>query len=386
MDASSSAKGNNKLHFAPTEYGGMTVELDNFSAQRVVLHEVFRRTEKDAVIDPDYNDELEKLEPEALDALHDRVIRAMAHKTKSVPMAITDKNADSMIRYARKMVDADEHNFIEKSKEVALKLANKQTSKKWPGGVVVTISGTYGVPARRLVCIIKAEVDSGFTRSKDGADKKLQYLKSLMLTAQTKLYKVGMFIEREKIEDEVSPENGWDAYIYDDALSSSNRDDAAAYFYGNFLGLGFPQTSARQTRQFHELTKKFIQQMNVDEEEKIGLHNALVAYLKVDQSPTVGIASFADAYFADDDIKQAYSDHMTNSGFSAMPVKKDISDIQMRLKFRKITFRSAIKITGPAEEIDKLVQFEVVDGEASQENPNPKWTQVLIKDRIAAQE
>lgn len=362
------------------------MELDNFSAQRVVLHEVFRRTEKDAVVEPDYNDELEQLEPEALDALHDRVIRAMAHKTKSVPMAITDKEADAMIRYARKIVDADENEFIIFSKEVALKLANKQTSKKWPGGVVVTISGTYGVPARRLVCIIKAEVDSGFTRSKNGADKKLQYLKSLMLTAQTKLYKVGMFIERENIEDEDSPENGWEAYIYDDALSSSNRDDAAAYFYGNFLGLGFPQTSARQTRQFHTLTKDFIKNMNVDEEEKIDLHNALVAYLRVDQSPTVGIASFADAYFADDEIKQAYSDHMTKNGFSAMPVKKDISEIQLRLKFRKITFSSTIKITGPASEIEKLVKFEVVDGESTPENPNPKWTQVLIKDRIANQE
>lgn len=364
----------------------MDVELDNFSAQRVVLHEVFRRTEKDAVVEPDYNDELEQLEPKALDALHDRVIRAMAHKTKSVPMAITDKKADAMIRYARDIADADEEEFIQLSKEIAAKLAEAQKSKKIPGGVVVTISGTYGVPSKRVVCIIKAEVDSGFTRSKDGADKKLQYLQSLMLTAQTKLYKVGMFIERESIKDEESPENGWEAYIYDDALSSSNRDDAAAYFYGHFLGLGFPQTSARQTRIFHQLTKDFIQKMNVDEEEKIGLHNALVAYLKVDQSPTVGIDSFADAYFADDEVKQAYSDHMTSNGFSTMPVNKDISDIQMRLRFRKITFSSTIKITGPASEIEKLVEFQVVDGQATEENPNPKWTQVLIKDRIANQE
>jgi hypothetical protein len=363
------------------------VELDNFSAQRVVLHEVFRRIEKDLIIQPEYNDELEQLEPEALDALHDRVIRAMAHKTKSVPMAITDKSADAMIRYARKIANSDDDdNFIEHSKKIALKLASKQTSKKLPGGVVVTIFGTYGVPVRRIVCIIKAEVDSGFTRNKHGGEKKLQYLKSLMLTAQTKLYKVGMFVERENIENEDSPENGWDAYIYDDALSACNRDDAAAYFYGDFLGLGFPQTSARQTRNFHNLTKEFIQSMSVDEEEKIDLHNALVTYLKVDQSPTVGTASFADAYLSDDDVKQAYSDHMTKNGFSAMPVKKDISDIQMRLKFRKITFRSAIKITGPADEINKLVNFEVIDGEATLEDPNPKWTQVLIKDRISAQE
>lgn len=362
------------------------MELENFSAQRVVLHEVFRRTEKDAVVEPDYNDELEELDPEALDALHDRVIRAMAHKTKSVPMAITDKKMDAMIRYARDIANADEKEFIHLSKTIASKLAHTQKSKKIPGGVVVTISGNYGVPSKRLVCIIKAEVDSGFTRSKDGTDKKLHYLKSLMLTAQTKLYKVGIFIERDNIKDEASPENGWEAYIYDDALSSSNRDDAAAYFYGHFLGLGFPQTSARQTRIFHKLTKDFIQKMNVDEEEKISLHNALVAYLKVDQIPTVGIDSFSDAYFADDEVKQAYSDHMTQSGFSTMPVKKDISDIQMRLRFRKITFSSTIKITGPASEIERLVEFQVVNREATEDNPNTKWTQVLIKDRIAAQE
>ena len=362
------------------------MELDNFSAQRVVLHEVFRRIEKDAVVTPDYNDELEQLEPEALDALHDRVIRAMAHKTKSVPMTITDTEAEATIRYVRKIADSDDNGFIENSKSIALKLANKQTSKKWPGGVIVTIFGTYGTPARRLVCIIKAEVDSGFTRSKDGSDRKLHYLKSLMLTAQTKLYKVGMFVEHEKIKNPESPQNGWNAYIYDDALSSSNRDDAAAYFYGDFLGLGFPQTSARQTRHFHKLTKEFIQNMNVDEEEKIGLHNALVTYLKVDQTPTVGIASFADSYFANSDTKQDYSDYMTKNGFSKMPVKKDISEIQMRLKLRKITFSSTIKIIGPSDEINKLVKFEVIDGEATPEESNPKWTQVLIKDRISAQE
>lgn len=373
-------------------FGGINLEetvvqLDNFSAKRIVLHEVFQKTEKNTIITPDYGDALEELEADALEALHDRVIRAMSHKTKSISMTISDKSDSAMIRYVRKIINAaDDNYFIEQSQHVAYKLAEKQVSRKIPGGVLVVISGTYGAPEKRVVCVIKAEIDNGFARNKDGEDKKFQYLKSLMLTAQTKLYKVGVFIENEVIEDEVAPDRGWSAFIYDDALSLSNRDDAAAYFYGAFLGLSFPQSSARQTKQFHELTKQFIQSMNIAEEEKITLHNALITYLKVDQSPTVGIAAFADAYFGDDDIKQAYEDHMTGNGFSTTPVNKDISDIEKQLRFRKITFSSNIKIIGPADQIKKLVQVQVVDGEASAEDPQPKWTQILIKDRIAEQE
>lgn len=205
-----------------------------------------------------------------------------------------------------------------------------------------------------------------------------------MLTAQTKLYKVGLFMEPQELAAGEFPA-GWDAYIYDETLTVANRYGAAKYFYDGFLGLGFPQSSARQTLQFFDLTKAFIQAVDKPEEEKIVLHNALVTYLRADQTPTVGIASFADAYFGDAEARDAYRAYMVEKGFPEVAVNKDTTEVASAMKLRRLNFASRVRISGPADSFDKLVTVSLIDGE-TKDGVTPKWTQVIIKDRISTQE
>ena len=362
------------------------MELANLLVERVVLHEVFRRGLDQVRLPPDCGDQVEDLDAEATDALRDRVVTAMASSTKAVPMSIVRVNETSAVRLARELLDADMEAYIAGTQTLANRLADEQRSRKIPGGVLVVLRGTFGAPVRRLVCIIKAEVHNGFGRVKEGEVNKLQFLKNLMLTAQTKLYKVGLFVEEDAQANPENPAAGWVAYLYDESLTVSNRYDAAQYFYEGFLGLGFPESSARQTAKFHELTKGFIQSMNIPEEEKITFHNALVTYLKVDQSPTVGVAAFGETYFGDPDIHDAYTRFMADAGFPDTPVSKDLSDIGSALKSRKVTFRSNIRISGPSDEFTKLVHMEQIDGEAEQNGQIPRWTKIVVKDRIQKSE
>lgn len=362
------------------------MQLLNLTISRVVLHEVFKRGNDGNKVQPEFGDELEVLDDEASEALRDRVVTAMTSATRCVQMSIVKASAESLVHRASVALDADDAGFIAASRGIADKLADEQKNRNLPGGVVVVFSGTAGHPARRLVGVIKAEVHNGFMREREAAGEKpkLKFLKSLMLTAQTKLYKVGLFMEPQEPAAGEFPA-GWDAYIYDETLTVANRYGAAKYFYDGFLGLGFPQSSARQTLQFFDLTKAFIQAVDKPEEEKIVLHNALVTYLRADQTPTVGIASFADAYFGDAEARDAYRAYMVEKGFPEVAVNKDTTEVASAMKLRRLNFASRVRISGPADSFDKLVTVSLVDGEAK-EGVTPKWTQVIIKDRISTQE
>lgn len=360
------------------------MELINLEVQDVILHEVFKRVD-DQLIQPAYGAEVEALEQEAIDALRDRVVTAMTSATRCVKMTITKTGAESLVARASLMIDGDAELWVAGTQGLALKLAEEQKSRGIPGGVVVVFRGSAGVPARRLIGVIKAEVHNGFTRELHAGKAVLKFLRSLMLTAQTKLYKVGLFFEARP-EAEGVGDARWDAYIYDETLTVKNRYGAAQYFYNGFLGLGFPESSARQTAQFHQLTKSFIQGMDVPEEEKVVLHNALVTYLKADQAPTVGIESFSSSYFADDLVKDAYEQHMLSNGFPAMPINKDLTDLASHLRTRRLEFRNKIRVTGPAEQFDQLLKVDVIEGEAAPGMASPQWTILTIKDRIESQD
>jgi len=179
---------------------------------------------------------------------------------------------------------------------------------------------------------------------------------------------------------------GWRAFIYDDQISASNKLTAAQYFYEGFLGCGFPETSARRTREFHDYTKEFIQKLDWPEERKVDLHNALVTYLKVDQGATVQVSAFAQTYLPDAEIRDAYSQYMTGKEFPECAVAKDLADVTTVLKYRRVTFTRDIKIIAPADKFESLVRMRTIDGEADDQGQIPKWTEVIIRDRIRHQE
>lgn len=361
------------------------MKLDNLQVRDVVLHEVFRRGNDREAITPSYGEAVEILEDDAKDALCDRIVTAMTSPTRCVQMAITRTGAESMIARVLGLVSADQANYIRVSKGVADKLTEEQQSRQIPGGVLVVFRGEAGVPARRVVGTIKAEIHNGFTREKGEQGATLKFLTQLMLTAQTKLYKIGLFIE-ESPHAVGGPEQQWAAHIYDETLTMGNRDGAAKYFYEGFLGLGFPASSARQTKQFHEHTKTFIQSLRLEEEDKIVLFNALVTYLKADQTPTVGVDAFATAYFGDDAIKDAYRDHMRSKGFPETPVNKDVTDLKSSLRTRRLSFHNKIRVSGPADEFEKMVVIRLVDGDPDEAGHSQQWTQLTIKDRISDQD
>ena len=361
------------------------MELIDLRLSRVIIHEVFQRTNDRTKVTPQLGTTLEHLDGDAIDALRNRIVSAAASPAKCLQMDIEKAGAGSMFSMAEQMADADEALFIDRSQRVADLLADAQKSRNIPGGILITFSGSAGVPARRLIGVIKAEVHNGFTREQAGGVFTLKFLNNLLLTAQTKLYKIGLFVEATP-EATVEAVRRWSSYIYDEQLTLSNRDGAAQYFYVGFLGCKFMESSARNTKKFHDLTKKFIQDMDIPETERIVLINALVTYLKADQSPTVSTAAFGEAYIAEGEVRDAYARHMRDSDFPVVAVAKDLADVNSSLRLRKLIFRNQVRLTAPAEGFEDLVTIEFVEGDAVVQGEPTRWTRITVKADISGQE
>lgn len=359
------------------------MDLQDLSIARVVLHEVHKRTNERDRVPPTYGDALEHLQGNALDAFRERVVAAMGRTDRCVQMDIMA--GCPMIPIADDIVgSATDAQFLERSRQVADALADAQTRRDLPGGIVVVFSGTVGVPERRFFAVIKAETHNGFIRERDARGRLgLRFLDKLLLTPQTKLYKIGMYIEAAPGQE---GEERWRAFIYDDGMSPRDRYGAAQYFYESFLGLAFMESSARETKAFHDLTRSFIAAIDAPQEDKVVLHNALVTYLQGAVSPTVNVRTFADAYFGDNTIHDSYTSFMYDRGFPRNAVNKDLSDIKSALRLRKLVFRKQVRITAPAEVFSDLIRIEAIEGDRQADGSRARWTRVTIKDEIASQE
>lgn len=362
--------------------------FENLKIDRVIIHEVFMRDDNKNQIKPRYGDKLVTLDPDATGALKNRVVTAMGKASQSVEMTINKSGQGSMLSIGRELLAADDAGFVTKSRAVADLLASAQLFRNIPGGILVVFIGEVDHPAKKVVAVIKAEPQNGFTRRvQDGGKLDLEFLTDLILTPQAKLYKIGVFVETDPVKAAgANPAEGFQAFIYDVGMTAANRDAAAQYYYDAFLGCSFPQSSARLTKDFHDLTKAFIKGLDLPEETKTDLHTGLYTYLKVNQAQTVQVNEFAQTYLADDGMRDTYEQFMAARKFPTNAVPKDLTDVAPHLRQRKVRFRSDVRLIVPADRFDELVEVTAIKGEALGGGEAPEWTQIIVRDRILSQE
>ena len=365
---------------------GMSSVFENINIAQVVIHEVFKRGPNREIVDPVFGEQTILLDAEAMTALRDRLIKALGQSSRCMEMDLQFDGVGSGVDLAKRLLEAGE-NFALTSREVATKLAGAQTRQDLPGGIVVVLIGTAGMPGKRFVCKLKAEPHNGFTRVAAAGVISLQFLKDLILTPQTRLYKIGCFVELDKDAPANTPlASNWKAFIYDETMSTSNKLSAANYFYDGFLGLKFPQNGATRTKEFHDHTKDFIKGLDITPERKNDLLNALITYLKVDQSPSIQVAEFSQAYLAEPEIRDGYEGFMTEKNFPLTAINKDLAYVEKSLKFRRVVFSQGIKLTGPAEQFAEKITIEQILGDQGEDGAAAPWTKIIIKSPIQLQE
>jgi hypothetical protein len=352
--------------------------FENLVVARVVLHEVFKRRHDGALVPPHYGAQLIALSPDALEMFKERVVDAMGAVSQSMEMEIAEAGPESAVALASSLVGTPDATFVAESVKFADKLANAQLAKNLPGGKMVVFSGTIGASPRPFVAVIKAEKQSGF-RERGTA---LEFFTDLFLTPASKLYKIGFFVQMTA--GQALPQ-GWTAYVYDNQMTTQNREGAAKYFFGTFLGCRIPQNSAHLTRVFFDHTRTFIRALPVEPEVKDDLLTSLYTYLKVDQTPTIQVNNFSTAYLPTE-ARDDYTNFMQGKNFPLNAVQKDISEVGSQLRKRRVRFSGSIELSAPPESFKDLISMETVAADGAAPGQPTQWTIITIKDRIQTQE
>lgn len=349
--------------------------FENLTIGRVCLHEIHRRADDRNIVPPTFSSQLLNLDARGRGVFQSRVLSAFRSGAKCMQMDIAEHGAGSVSALGAAITTASDEGFVDDSRQFAHLLAGAQTSRQYPGGLVVVFDGTVGHPATRFFGIMKAEMHEAFLKREN---LQATFVDSVFLSPKTKLYKIGLFVAND-LPTRALP-GGWTAMVYDSQLTAAERDGAALYFHGNFLGLAFPQNSAYQTKKFYEKTREFISGAAISEEEKVGLYNSLYTYLKLDRSPTLQTGRFAESYM-EEGLADQYREHMQRERFPDIALAKDISEIAGRMRTRKLKFRDQITLSGPAQAIAEFVEVDTIDAPGG-----GVWTRITVHGRLESQQ
>lgn len=364
------------------------MQLVNLSINRIIIHQIFKRNEEGKKVDPILTHSYTRLAPSAMNTFKSRIVDSVGEGSKAVTMEIVDQSENDLSKLIDNMIGLDNEEFVTASFDIPRKLINAQTSRAIPGGIVVIFTGTQGAPSRRFLGIIKAEIYNGYEKLVDPNTQEisLKFVEELLLTPSSRLYKTAMFYEKPDYSEPVENlNNKWLPMVSDAQINQSDGKAAAKYFYADFLGCGYPQTSARTTKQFYDSAATFIDEMNISSEKKNDLFNALTTYLKVDASPTVSTSDFASTYF-DVDTQDVFQEFMNEQGIPSTAFTKDIEHIEGKLKFRRLNFSKNVKITAPSDVFKNFVTIETIDGDTDESGSVQKWTKIIVKDQVVKQE
>ncbi len=357
----------------------MSVSFTNFNLARIILHNVYAPT-AEGRIEPKISSELNVLEANALGKLEERLTHVLGRGSHCIEMEVADFSDRSCFRDVCRILSTTDKQFIAVSAAFANRHTDAHTNRRWPGGTLVIIDGTVGATPKRCLIIIKAERQEGFLERISDSKVAMEYVENLLLTPQTKLYKVGVFVEVESECSEIAVESRlpgeFNTFVFDSNMTAKDERRAAQYFYSNFLGLRIPTRSEHQTRDFFDYTTAFIDESDLSTEAKVDLHNALYTYLKTDQSNIVEVSGFAQNYLSEE-ARDDYEAFMRTKGFPEGAVLKNISLLAGRLRTRKMNFSNSVKISAPADTFASDVR--VIESALDS-------TTVLVKGRLLDQE
>jgi hypothetical protein len=355
------------------EFKGMTIK-------RITAHTVFQRNKDKAMLEPSCSNELIALDQDSRDLIQVRVTEALGSSSHGVEMAIAKKEAGSFMQIAASMIHCDDSVFISESKRLAKALAEAQTNPKWPGGVLVVMSGVVGALSKPFLAVIKAETDKGFNLVEEDGQIKLALIKNMLLSATQRLYKVGILVEMTTAlpsDDGLYLTDNYKTFLFDHLLTATETRSAAAYFYDAFLGMNILSSSRKQTEIFFNESKNYLNSAQIDDEKRISLREALRSELR-SQTPTLNAKDFAKK-FLDEELQASYVEFLTSKGFPEHSVVKDVEYIKHKLKRpRQVLFTSGVMIRVPSDkEFKDMVQ--ITPGEDG-------YTQVSVKGTVQDQD
>ena len=331
------------------------------------------------LLPPACADALETLDPEAIAAFRLRITEALS--SKGLQMRIAKYGTESFLGLAETMMKTSNDIFLSSSKVVATRLSESQLQRRIPGGMLIVLDGTVGVPPVPFIGVIKAEIQAGFRRSESNGRAVVEFLRNVFLTPATRLYKIGIML---RDNDSAPKPDGWRAFVFDSNISPSNREAAAAYFYDGFLGCELPGDGPYETMKFFDLTKEFVRATDLDGEKKRDVIDSLHVFVRDEQAVTFTADEFGERYLPLE-LRDDFLGFLEAKRFTPNAVVRDTSQMGNRLRRRRFKFGKDVELLASAEALRQKVTIEPIDGETV-DGETPIWTKIIIRQAMTGEQ
>lgn len=337
----------------------MPISLENFTIHRLVVHEIYKR-EGTGSMPPTLNRALTVLDANGNAELQKRVVEAVGHNSHAIGMDVVQTDEGSAYANISPFLNAamPDEDFIAMSHRLVNKLFTSQTSQIVPGGVVLIFQGITSSRNHKCIGVIKADKLSGFAVSTSDATAVMDFLNNLLLTPQQKLYKVALLARKSEGEQGSGAPDDITVAVFDSNNNKASSNASAIYFYNTFLGCTFQQNNDVLTKDFFNHTKDFItKKSGLSGVELTGVMSALYVYMKVRTDNRLNVASFAQEYFAEPEMRDNYQAYMTSKKVPATDIVRDNSMILSKLKKRRIKFTNAVDLYAPVDDFSNNVEI-----------------------------
>jgi len=207
---------------------------------------------------------------------------------------------------------------------------------------------------RKGVSILKMEPQDGASIEWNAETCSIHRLGDLMLTKQTKLYKIGHF--------ETNPDNQDDpiGFVAD---RQNNGRRVSAYFMENFLGCRYAESPREMTLKIHADTMNFINENIASPESRAHYGLALTTELKSNDgyfSPQ----AFARQHLQGED-RDEYERFLSERDIDVTAnYRKDTTLIDHKLRLTTLGFEGGITVAGSPDAFESHVTTQELDGGA----------------------
>lgn len=219
--------------------------------ENIIVHSIPRHKKGDFSIEPEYSEQESSL-PDGLRVFFkDKVIQSL-QSNKELRVCYDVESVSPVSTYINQIISSNGADFVEQSKLMTKYLFEIQDGQN-ASGILVVIFGK--INNQNACIIIKLERDEGAQLELDPKTKSfnIKDVKDLMLTRKTKIYKVGLFVDKSVFKIK------YDGSTADLQIDPKTKKEVTTWFIEKFLGcvpLADPRTT---TKKFYDFTTTYIQ-------------------------------------------------------------------------------------------------------------------------------
>jgi hypothetical protein len=322
--------------------------------KNVIVHDIPKHTKDDGSSDPKYSEAETKLD-NTLKVFFKTKINNALRSDKTLKICF-DAHTQSPIPYLiSEIIKSDIRQFVFMSKEMGAHLYNSQNGLN-PAGILLIMHGHVNM--NRCCVVMKLERDSGAQLKVNDSTRSIdiQQVKDLMLTEKSKVFKIGVFFDRDEVKVD------YDGFITDFQNNMKSKSNVKSQFMEQFLGC-FPfDDPSISTKNFYELTRSFIGQLP-DKLFQAKYLQDLNSYVQKNNTH-LNPREFAEDYLNTAKERDDYKNFLAKHNFAFQSFPKSTFLISTKIKKITMVFANGISLIGDKGTFEEKVTItKTEDGE-----------------------